>query len=259
VIGALTGHSLYVTRFFRGDRRLLMLALPVAVGMILLKWLYDESALKHLDFSPLLTGVIAAEVFIIGFILSGTTADFKEAERLPGELVASLETIADECLIMDAELQIPEARECLSLLAEIGASVRLWLLHDTDLDGVIAKLRQLNPFFMVFAPKIQAGFTTRLKSEQANIRKLVIRMDTMRRTSYVSAALSHRGGHRVDDPRPADDHRDRSARAHDPGRRCDHLLDGLHVGVDSRHRQPVRVSRRAARTGRRGSHCDRAK
>ncbi|HZN81784.1 MAG TPA: hypothetical protein VFC01_19180 [Mycobacterium sp.] len=77
--------------------------------------LYDESELKHLDFSPLLTGVIAAEVFIIGFILSGTSADFKEAERLPGELAASLETIADECLIMDAELDLPEARKCLSV------------------------------------------------------------------------------------------------------------------------------------------------
>jgi hypothetical protein len=95
-----------VTRFFRGNPRLLVLALPVAVGMVLLKWLYDESSLKHLDFSPLLTGVIAAEVFIIGFILSGTAADFKEAERLPGELTASLETIADECLIMDAELDL---------------------------------------------------------------------------------------------------------------------------------------------------------
>jgi hypothetical protein len=40
---------------------------------------------------------------------------------------------------------------------------------------------------MVFAPRIQPGFTTRLKSEQANIRRLLIRMDTMRRTSYVSA------------------------------------------------------------------------
>jgi hypothetical protein len=176
-----------VTRFFRGNPRLLFLALPVAVGIVVLKWLYDESDLKHLDFSPLLTGVVAAEVFIIGFILSGTSADFKEAERLPGELAASLETIADECLIMDSELDLPEARRCLSLLAEISASVRLWLLNDTDLDEVIAKLRRLNPFFMVFAPKIQAGFTTRLKSEQANIRKLVIRMDTMRRTSYVSA------------------------------------------------------------------------
>ena len=51
----------------------------------------------------------------------------------------------------------------------------------------MADLRALNPLFMVFAPNIQAGFTTRLKSEQANMRKLVIRMDTMRRTSYVSA------------------------------------------------------------------------
>ncbi|MCW2757380.1 MAG: hypothetical protein JWO46_1126, partial [Nocardioidaceae bacterium] len=48
-------------------------------------------------------------------------------------------------------------------------------------------IRQLNGYFMVFAPKIQAGFTSRLKSEQSNLRKLVIRMDTMRRTSYVSA------------------------------------------------------------------------
>jgi hypothetical protein len=173
-----------VTRFFRGNPRLLVLALPVAVGIVLLKWLYDESSLKHLDFSPLLTGVIAAEVFIVGFILSGTAADFKEAER---ELTASLETIADECLIMDAELDLPEARQCLSLLAEISGSVRLWLLDDTDLEDVIAQLRRLNPLFIVFAPKIQAGFTTRLKSEQGNIRKLVIRMDTMRRTSYVAA------------------------------------------------------------------------
>jgi hypothetical protein len=187
VIGHSTRHAVYVTRFFRGNPRLLLLALPIAVGMVVLKWLYEESDLKQLDLSPLLTGVIAAEVFIIGFMLSGTTADFKEAERLPGELAASLETIADECLIIDAEFDMPEARGCLALLVDISTSVRLWLLEDTDLDGVIAQLRRLNPLFMVFAPKIQAGFTTRLKSEQANIRRLVIRMDTMRRTSYVSA------------------------------------------------------------------------
>jgi hypothetical protein len=38
-----------VTRFFRGNPRLLLQALPVAVGMVLLKWLYDESPLKHLS------------------------------------------------------------------------------------------------------------------------------------------------------------------------------------------------------------------
>ncbi len=176
-----------MNKFFRGNPRLLLQVLPVAAVMILLKWIYDESPMKHLAFSPLLTGVIAAEVFIIGFILSGTSADFKEAERLPGELTASLESIADECLIMDAELKLPEAGQCAALLADIAASIRRWLLANDGLDDVVDHLGRLNPFFIVFAPKIQAGFTTRLKSEQANIRRLVIRMDTIRRTSYVSA------------------------------------------------------------------------
>ena len=94
-----------MTKFFRGNPRLLFQALPVAFLVIGLKWLYDESSAKHLELSPLLTGVIAAEVFIVGFMLAGTAGDFKVAERLPGELAASLETVADECLMMDAELE----------------------------------------------------------------------------------------------------------------------------------------------------------
>lgn len=180
-------HPFSMTKVFRGNPRLLLQVLPVAAVMVLLKWLYDLSAFKHLELSPLLAGVIAAEVFIVGFILSGTAADFKEAERLPGEVVGGLESIADECLIMDEELKLPEARQCVSLLADIGVSIRQWLLGGDGFDDVLGLLRRLNPLFIVFAPKIQAGFTTRLKGEQANIRRLVIRMDTIRRTSYVSA------------------------------------------------------------------------
>jgi hypothetical protein len=177
-----------MTKLLRGNPRLLLQVLPIAVMVVVAKWLYDLSALRQLDFSPLLTGLIAAEVFIVGFILSGTSADFKEAERLPGEVAGSLDSIADECLIMDAELGLPEARQCVALLADTGASIRQWLLLNEGLDDVLALLRRFNPLFIVFAPRIQAGFTTRLKSEQATIRKLVLRMDTMRRTSYVSAA-----------------------------------------------------------------------
>ena len=62
------------------------------------------------ELSPLLAGAIAAEVFILGFLLAGTAGDFKEAERLPGEVASSLETIADECLITYDELKLPEAK-----------------------------------------------------------------------------------------------------------------------------------------------------
>jgi hypothetical protein len=80
----------------RGGSAILGQASKVLIyQVILLKWLYDESSARRLELSPQLTGLIAAEVFIVGFMLAGTTGDFKEAECLPGELAASLETVAD--------------------------------------------------------------------------------------------------------------------------------------------------------------------
>lgn len=172
---------------FRGNPRLLIIALPWALAIVVIKLLAGQAGMEIFEVSPLLAGVIGAEVFIVGFLLSGTAGDFKEAERLPGEIASSLETIADECLITYEEHKLPEAKAALAQLIEVGRSIRLWLLQDRGLDDVMSDIRALNGPYLVMAPVIQAGFTTRLKSEQALIRKLVIRMDTMRRTSYVSA------------------------------------------------------------------------
>jgi predicted membrane chloride channel (bestrophin family) len=172
---------------FRGNPRLLVGALPWAVGVLLLKLLAHQLDWEWLNLSPLLAGAIAAEVFILGFLLSGTAGDFKEAERLPGEVASSLETMADECLITYQDIQLPEARTCLQQLIEISTSIRMWLMQDRGFDDVLSDIRALNGPFRVIAPAIQAGFTTRMKTEQAAVRKLVIRMDTMRRTSYVAA------------------------------------------------------------------------
>lgn len=172
---------------FRGNPRLLIAAAPWVLVVLAVKLVVEVTDSHMFQLSPLLAGAIGAEVFILGFLLNGTAGDFKEAEKLPGEVAASLETIADECLITDKEFQLPEARTALRQLIEISRSVRGWLVHDRGLDDVLADIRALNEPYRVFAPVIQAGFTTRLKTEQSNIRKTVLRMDTMRRTSYVAA------------------------------------------------------------------------
>jgi predicted membrane chloride channel (bestrophin family) len=172
---------------FRGNPRLLIGALPFAAAIVILKLVADIGDFQWLELSPLLAGAIAAEVFILGFLLNGTAGDFKEAEKLPGEVAGSLETIADECLIAYEQLKLPAAKACLAQLIEISTSIRMWLMQDRGFDDVMSDIRALNGPFMVMAPLIQAGFTSRLKSEQAVVRRLVIRMDTMRRTSYVAA------------------------------------------------------------------------
>jgi predicted membrane chloride channel (bestrophin family) len=172
---------------FRGNPRLLIAAAPWVLVVLAFKLVVELTDTHLFQLSPLLAGAIGAEVFILGFLLNGTASDFKEAEKLPGEVASSLETIADECMITHEEFKLPEARTALRQLIEISRSVRQWLIHDRGLDDVLADIRALNGPYRVFAPVIQAGFTTRLKSEQAAVRKLVLRMDTMRRTSYVAA------------------------------------------------------------------------
>src|SRR5205085_2984742 len=128
LLSAVTKHM------FRGNPRLLLGALPFAAAVVLLKLLAHLTDAEFLNLSPLLAGAIAAEVFILGFLLSGTAGDFKEAERLPGEVASSLETIADECLITYDDIKLPEARNCLPLLIEISTSVRRWPMQDSGLD-----------------------------------------------------------------------------------------------------------------------------
>jgi hypothetical protein len=181
------GCSAVTQSLFRGNPRLLTATLPWVVVVVVVKLVIELNNWNVFNLSPLLAGAIGAEVFILGFLLNGTAGDFKEAEKLPSELAASLETIADECLITDKEFQLPEARTALRILVEISRSVRSWLIHDRGLDDVLADIRSLNEPYRVFAPVIQAGFTTRLKTEQSALRKTVLRMDTMRRTSYVAA------------------------------------------------------------------------
>jgi hypothetical protein len=174
-------------RVLRGRPGLLVRALPGALVVVALKAGLEALDWQPLEFSPLLTGVIAAEVFIIGFLLSGTTADFKEAEHLPGEIASSLETMADECLIASADLSMPEARAGLGQLAEIASAIRRWLAADHGFDDVLTEIRAFNAAVRAIEPKTQAGAATRLKGEQAAVRLKVIRIDTLRRTSFVSS------------------------------------------------------------------------
>src|SRR5690349_24410620 len=80
--------------------KLMLRALPFVVGAVALKGICLALDFHPLDLNPLLSGLVAANVFLLGFLLAGTLADYKEAEKLPGEIAASLETICDEALLV---------------------------------------------------------------------------------------------------------------------------------------------------------------
>lgn len=167
--------------------RLALQTLPVVVGVVVAKWVLIALDAQPLAPNPLLSGLVAAMVFLLGFLLAGTAADYKEAERLPGELASSLDTIADECLVVYADKGEPRAVDAVAQVRALAVTIRAWLFHNRAFDDVLAEVRALNGPFLMLTPLAQPGFVTRLKSEQAAMRKTLIRIDAIRTTSFVAA------------------------------------------------------------------------
>ncbi len=130
---------------------------------------------------------MAANVFLLGFLLAGTLSDFKESERLPGDLAASIESIADECDVLDRSKGDPVATELVGRLAVLEGSVTVWIERRGAHADVLAAIRRLNRSLLALEPLVETTFINRLKNEQAAIRRIVLRMHSIRTTSFVRA------------------------------------------------------------------------
>ena len=163
---------------------LLNSAVSVAV-VIALKLAAHWFGWEIISLNPLFSGIIAANVFLMGFLLSGVLADYKESERLPGELAASLEAMADEAATVYEFKKAEVARQLLDSLLALSMSIRDWFHKEEQTRRVMAMLGSLNHFLFGLEGLTQANFIARLKQEQSNIRRMLIRIHTIRETSFI--------------------------------------------------------------------------
>jgi len=130
---------------------------------------------------------VAANVFLMGFLLSGVLSDFKESERLPGELSACLENLAQE--VCGIRMARPEANvgSCLVLLSQLTQDILSWFRKQHRTAGLLEHVNDLTPQFAAMEQWTQATLVARLKQEQGNLRRTLIRIHTIRETSFVSS------------------------------------------------------------------------
>lgn len=167
---------------------LLFKVLPLIIGLVFLKVAFHFQGWEFLELNTLFTAIISANVFLLGFLLAGVLADFKESERLPGELSASIEALADEMLSLHQAKRVPKAKEGVEHLLSFLTLLQLWFHKNERTNTVLENIRGLNDFFIHFEPHTQANFIVRMKQEQTSLRRTISRIDTIRDTSFVSSA-----------------------------------------------------------------------
>jgi hypothetical protein len=155
----------------------------------LAKTLVTELGAESIELNPLYTGLVAGNIFLLGFLLAGTLSDYKESEKLPVELAASLDSIADELRIIDSATAAPEAKVALQHVAGIVRSTLEWIYGNLPFESVLGRVEGLNDHFHAVEPHTQATYVNRIKGEQNASRRMLLRIYSIHETSFVVAGF----------------------------------------------------------------------
>lgn len=176
---------------FKGSKwRLTFLTLPYVILIVLAKYFSNSFNYEFLELNSLFTAAISANIFLIGFLISGTLTDFKESERLPGEISSSIQSLFDEAYITYKNKDSEEAKNFMKELVILNGLILEWFHKKVRTEEIYKEIFVLNERLLEFEKVTQANFIVRMKNEQSNLRKVIARIDSIRDTSFLSTGYA---------------------------------------------------------------------
>jgi hypothetical protein len=170
--------------------QILIYLIPVLAGIGVLKFVFHEFGFEIISLNALFTSIVAATTFLLGFLIAGVFSDYKESEKIPGDLASSLEAIYDEAYILNKYKKHAITEEFMVYYQGLLESVIGWFHKKERTKELMSKLHGMNDFLAGFEPLTQANFITRIKQEQNNVRRMITRCHTIRETTFVQSGYA---------------------------------------------------------------------
>src|SRR6187455_3443250 len=181
--------------------RLFWKCLPVAVALTAAKVALDVGVgfSGFIEFNSDLNVIFTALVFIMGFILAGTITDFKEAERLPGEIACQLEIMEDwfvEASVIAARTpgypaDGPTRRSLLEAVRASAHDTLKWLASaDKRSEDIFPAVKRLDEQIKLMEAAGLDKITVRMLGDVNQLRRGVTRAYTIARTEFMGSAYA---------------------------------------------------------------------
>ena len=158
------------------------------MAIVIAKLIVHAFSWEFITLSPLYTSIVAGGIFVIGLIVAGTLADYKESEKMPAEIAAALANIHQDASGMK------ETNEEFDLVGLRKALVNVVATFKEDLgDGASRKcLAAINDLTASFVALERLGVPppslVRLRQEQGAVRRAVLRIYHIQDTEFLPSA-----------------------------------------------------------------------
>lgn len=160
----------------------------LVAGIVAIKVVVEILRLDFIALSPLYTSVVAGGIFVIGLLVAGTLADYKEAEKMPAEITAALENIHEDGVSIKQTYKDFDLVALQKRLAAVARTLLADLADNGSRRGLSAVNGLSQPFVEMEQMDVPANYIVRLRNEQGTIRKLLLRIYHIQRTDFLPSA-----------------------------------------------------------------------
>lgn len=165
--------------------------IPILVAVVSLKLLSHTYGFEVIALNALFTSLVAGTIFLLGFLISGVLSDYKESEKIPSDLAASLEALFDDAHTIHKAKDSKAAKQLIEHHKALISAIRSWFYRKEKTQAILDHISEMNRFFIALEKEgVQANYIIRMKNEQSTIRKGVLRIHTIRDTNFIASAYA---------------------------------------------------------------------
>jgi len=168
------------------------IAITIGITVIILmvgKYFVHKLGLDTITLNALVGSIIASSTFITGFLLSGVFTDYKEVEKIPAEMRAILESIISESDTLGRKDKDFDTNRAKSITIKFIKEFEEGLGDANNHSHLEHALEAVSEFDVVFDDMEKRGvppnYMTRIKSEQSNLRKILLRVYHIQKTKFM--------------------------------------------------------------------------
>jgi hypothetical protein len=172
------------------DYQLAFSTLVIVGALVFLRDLLFKSGFEGISSTPLTASIIGAGVFIMSLAFVGTLADYREAERAPAELAASLYAMLREAEAIHDIWGKPDVSNLRKRLCNIVSALRSDLDSGSTRDCQQAVEDLSDSIMEMENTKVPANYIVRLRQEQASLRKSVLKVYSVQREEFLPSAYA---------------------------------------------------------------------
>lgn len=170
---------------------IILKAAAIVAVLLLAKWLIFHYGKDVIVAGPVVTALVAGVIFTVAIIFSGVLADYKESEKIPGDLAASLGSLYSDVQF----LQVKDQKITDDLRLHVKELLQVIL---SNFKRNIWEIKEIRPVLNHVAEEVNnlskegvaAPFIIKMRNELTNIDKISYRVEIIMETSFIPAAYN---------------------------------------------------------------------